>query len=159
MGNFIVEIPPGSGNHYRYVYNSDTKRTDYVGPVGETPTLNEEEFNRWLIFRDSQHNMDLRYREPMFIKKWLEEDNDSDPEWASYIVVPGRDTVLVDEKKEWFYEEKIQPEIDDVSGDEMLDEDLIGEFDTWKEAVEAMSKDQKQRAIRLAEARKRFGIK
>jgi hypothetical protein len=38
----IVEIPQGSGNHYRYTY--DEGQTKYLGPVGTAPALTEEEF-------------------------------------------------------------------------------------------------------------------
>ena len=38
----IVEIPSGSGNRYRYVY--DQGSTNYLGPVGSAPDLGEEEF-------------------------------------------------------------------------------------------------------------------
>jgi len=37
-----VEIPPGSGNHYRYVYEEGA--TVYKGPVGNAPELSEDEF-------------------------------------------------------------------------------------------------------------------
>jgi len=40
----IVEIPPGSGNKYRYVYDQATQQTQYKGPVGEAPALDEGEF-------------------------------------------------------------------------------------------------------------------
>jgi len=40
----IVEIPPGSGNRYKYVYDAETKATVYKGPVGNAPALDEEEF-------------------------------------------------------------------------------------------------------------------
>jgi len=38
----IVEIPPGSGNRYRYIYEGG--KTIYKGPVGDSPQLTEEEF-------------------------------------------------------------------------------------------------------------------
>jgi len=38
----IVEIPSGSGNRYRYVYEDGA--TKYLGPVGSAPDLAEEEF-------------------------------------------------------------------------------------------------------------------
>jgi len=38
----IVEIPPGSGNRYRYEYENG--KTQYKGPVGEAPELGEAEF-------------------------------------------------------------------------------------------------------------------
>jgi len=38
----IVEIPPGSGNHYRYEYVDG--KTLYKGPIGDAPTLTEKEF-------------------------------------------------------------------------------------------------------------------
>ena len=38
----VVEIPPGSGNHYRYEYVDGA--TVYKGPVGDGPALSEEEF-------------------------------------------------------------------------------------------------------------------
>jgi len=37
-----VEIPPGSGNRYRYEYEEGS--TVYKGPVGDSPQLTEEEF-------------------------------------------------------------------------------------------------------------------
>jgi len=37
-----VEIPPGSGNRYRYEYENG--KTVYKGPVGEAPALKEAEF-------------------------------------------------------------------------------------------------------------------
>ena len=42
MKESIVEIPPGSGNHYRYEYVDG--KTVYRGPVGNAPSLHEEEF-------------------------------------------------------------------------------------------------------------------
>jgi hypothetical protein len=42
----IVEIPPGSGNQYRYAYEDG--KTVYLGPVGDAPTLVEENFLREL---------------------------------------------------------------------------------------------------------------
>lgn len=44
MKESIVEIPPGSGNQYRYGYDPDTGKTNYLGPVGDAPSLHEEEF-------------------------------------------------------------------------------------------------------------------
>jgi len=38
----IVEIPPGSGNRYRYEYEGGS--TVYKGPVGDVPVLTEPEF-------------------------------------------------------------------------------------------------------------------
>jgi len=38
----IVEIPEGSCNYYRYVYNQG--QTVYLGPVGDSPPISEEEF-------------------------------------------------------------------------------------------------------------------
>jgi len=38
----IVEI---NGHLYRYRYNDDTQKTDYIGPVGDAPGITEEEFN------------------------------------------------------------------------------------------------------------------
>jgi len=38
----VVEIPPGSGNRYKYVYEDG--KTVYKGPVGDSPQLTEEEF-------------------------------------------------------------------------------------------------------------------
>jgi len=40
----IVEIPPGSGNRYRYEYNPETGNMEYRGPVGDSPELREDEF-------------------------------------------------------------------------------------------------------------------
>jgi hypothetical protein len=42
MKESVVEIPEGSGNHYRYGY--DEGQTKYLGPVGSAPQLSEEEF-------------------------------------------------------------------------------------------------------------------
>jgi len=41
MKESIVEI---AGHRYRYGYDSDTKRTVYLGPVGDGPELSENEF-------------------------------------------------------------------------------------------------------------------
>jgi len=38
----VVEIPPGSGNRYKYVYEGG--KTVYKGPVGTAPELSEGEF-------------------------------------------------------------------------------------------------------------------
>jgi len=38
----VVEIPAGSGNKYRYVY--DQGSTKYLGPVGSAPEIGEAEF-------------------------------------------------------------------------------------------------------------------
>jgi len=40
----IVEIPPGSGNQYRYEYDEGTGKTMYRGPVGDAPTISEADF-------------------------------------------------------------------------------------------------------------------
>ena len=40
----IVEIPDGSGNRYRYAYDPSSKTTRYLGPVGDSPPLTEEDF-------------------------------------------------------------------------------------------------------------------
>jgi len=39
-----VEIPSGSGNFYRYSYDPASRATIYLGPVGSSPDLGEEEF-------------------------------------------------------------------------------------------------------------------
>jgi hypothetical protein len=44
MKESIVEIPPESGNFYRYGYEPDSGKTVYRGPVGNAPSLHEEEF-------------------------------------------------------------------------------------------------------------------
>ena len=41
-----VEIPPGSGNRYRYAYDPERQATIYKGPVGEAPPIGEEDFLR-----------------------------------------------------------------------------------------------------------------
>lgn len=46
MKESIVEIPEGSGNFYRYIYEGG--RTRYLGPVGKAPMLEEEEFYDFL---------------------------------------------------------------------------------------------------------------
>lgn len=46
----IVEIPEGSGNQYRYVYEDG--KTLYKGPVGDAPELTEEGFNRIFISKN-----------------------------------------------------------------------------------------------------------
>jgi len=42
-----VEIPSGSGNFYRYEYSDGATR--YLGPVGDAPSLSEEEFTRSML--------------------------------------------------------------------------------------------------------------
>jgi hypothetical protein len=37
----VVEI---NGSHYRYGYDPDSQKTVYLGPLGDSPTLNEQEF-------------------------------------------------------------------------------------------------------------------
>jgi hypothetical protein len=37
----VVDI---AGHQYRYVYNEANGKTEYMGPVGDVPTLSEEEF-------------------------------------------------------------------------------------------------------------------
>jgi hypothetical protein len=41
MTESVVEI---NGHQYRYVYNQDTKATEYLGPVGDAPPVGEAEF-------------------------------------------------------------------------------------------------------------------
>ena len=41
MKQSVVEI---NGNMYRYAYNSETGLTEYLGPVGSSPDLTEDEF-------------------------------------------------------------------------------------------------------------------
>jgi hypothetical protein len=43
MKESIVEIPEDSGNLYRYGYDPSTKKTSYLGPVGDAPGISEEE--------------------------------------------------------------------------------------------------------------------
>jgi hypothetical protein len=40
----IVEIPEGSGNNYRYRYNPESGKSEYLGPVGDSPEIAETEF-------------------------------------------------------------------------------------------------------------------
>jgi len=40
----VVEIPTGSGNRYRYIYDPETQKTLYLGPVGSAPAMAEQEF-------------------------------------------------------------------------------------------------------------------
>ena len=46
MKDNIVEI---RGNKYRYRYDPVSKKTHYVGPVGESPELDEWEFQKLLM--------------------------------------------------------------------------------------------------------------
>jgi hypothetical protein len=39
-----VEIPPGSGNFYRYEYDEPSGKTVYKGPIGSAPAIEEEHF-------------------------------------------------------------------------------------------------------------------
>ena len=48
MSESRVEIPEGSGNFYRYQYNPDTQATEYLGPIGDAPAIDEVEFLRGL---------------------------------------------------------------------------------------------------------------
>jgi hypothetical protein len=41
MSENVVEI---NGKNYRYRYNLDTQKTEYLGPVGDNPSITEEEF-------------------------------------------------------------------------------------------------------------------
>lgn len=166
MGQFVVEIPPGSGNRYRYHYNPESQQTEYRGPVGDSPTLNEADFNRWLIFKNRSSNRHEFYTttepaEREWLKKWLEEDTeDSSPEWSSYFVVPGRDRVEVGEDEgvnDWFFSERDNDDEFSVE-DELLEEDFIGEFETWKQAVEAMHEHNNKRAEEIRGLRKRLGL-
>jgi hypothetical protein len=43
MEETIVEIPPGSGNRYRYGYDPGKKVMVYLGPVGDAPAIMSEE--------------------------------------------------------------------------------------------------------------------
>jgi len=45
----VVEIPSGSGNKYRYVYDPSSKATRYLGTVGQAPALSEQEFMAAII--------------------------------------------------------------------------------------------------------------
>jgi hypothetical protein len=44
-----VEIPPSSGNYYRYQYDGSSGKTVYLGPIGSAPQLGEEEFLSMLM--------------------------------------------------------------------------------------------------------------
>lgn len=41
MTESVVEI---KGSQYRYAYDPETQTTRYLGPVGDAPTISEEEF-------------------------------------------------------------------------------------------------------------------
>jgi len=63
MKESVVEIPPGSGNHYRYEYNPATGATEYRGPVGDAPALAEPEFNVLMQARSGRQIYDMTLRE------------------------------------------------------------------------------------------------
>jgi len=54
----VVEIPIGSGNMYRYVYEDG--KTRYVGPVGSAPDLGEEDF--LMLINKSETNFTMSWR-------------------------------------------------------------------------------------------------
>jgi hypothetical protein len=76
-----VEIPEGSGNFYKYVWNPETKNMDYRGPVGDAPPLQEEMFKEVL----------LRTRKE--IKAWSRKTWDNKK--GKWVVVPADENVYI----------------------------------------------------------------
>jgi len=140
MSESIVTI----GDHqYRYRYNQDTKSMDYMGPVGDAPPVNEVEFEKYLLFHDpgvqgSLNDPDVGDEE---LKESVEEAVNL---WGggvqSRFYVSPTDRRLdiitrpgnIHKKGEWFL-------IEDT--EEVYDDMLIGEFDTWEEVLDAVKKE------------------
>jgi len=65
----VVEIPSGSGNKYRYVYDPANRATKYLGPVGDSPDLGEQEFMNLFNL-----NMNYQERDKIIFGKVLDWD-------------------------------------------------------------------------------------
>jgi len=66
----IVEIPPGSGNRYRYEYEEGA--TVYKGPVGDSPEMSEGEFLE--MFRNTVNHYQMSGL-TYFFSQFAEDDN------------------------------------------------------------------------------------
>jgi len=54
-----VEIPPGSGNRYRYEYEEGA--TVYKGPVGDSPEMSEGEFIYAMTISPAENVVEVQY--------------------------------------------------------------------------------------------------
>jgi len=72
----VVEIPPGSGNRYRYAYDPDTQKMRYMGPVGESPPIDEVTFQEGFAdplvdYSDSDETVVFFIATDKLGKKWV----------------------------------------------------------------------------------------
>lgn len=151
----VVENPPNSGNFYRYRYNPDTKAMDYLGPVGQAPTLTEEEFQKWALFREHKELTPKELEKFYESTLKLEEDvevtldeaygtvvDDTLTEMTKYHLLPGHELVIEvtpGEEMSWSIDNNDRVW---VTSDEQDNGDKpIGEFDTLQQAIKAAEKD------------------
>lgn len=75
-----VEIPEGSGNLYRYEYQDG--KTEYLGPIGSAPELNEQEFMAELLLGQPVKTTDIEHSLRAKIGDYTEKM------WESSVEVP-----------------------------------------------------------------------
>jgi hypothetical protein len=126
----------------------------YLGPVGQVPTVGEEEFQKWALFRD---DADLTPKElEKFYEATLEREEDIDttldesygtvvgdlhPEVSKYHLLPGHELYIEVQPGEDLYW-SIDPNDQTINSDERDTGDkAIGEFDTLQQAIKAAEKD------------------
>jgi len=116
-----VEIPSGSGNFYRYEYSDGATR--YLGPVGDAPSLSEEEFTRSMIEIGEGEDVskifgrmveEIEYKHPEILG-WSDRDP-VDVLTNIYVIIelkdrPGRHTMDLFDLKEIEPEEDVWPKV------------------------------------------------
>jgi len=91
----IVEIPPGSGNRYKYEYEDG--KTVYKGPVGTAPELSEGEFLE-MFQVVGQKEQKLRDR---LLSETLSQNPDIEPELTAFNISEVADLATSRHVKEW----------------------------------------------------------
>jgi hypothetical protein len=80
----IVEIPPGSGNRYRYLYEGG--QTKYLGPVGSAPPINEESMFK-LLMRPTFHVVnEIDTKDGLLEIGWVNRGNPDFPQLQAKVI-------------------------------------------------------------------------
>jgi hypothetical protein len=86
MKESVVEI---NENWYRYQYDPETQKTQYLGPVGDSPTLSEEEFLREMdrrYFEDMKEHLEAKiftYKGGKATFDGIKESDELGPSWVA----------------------------------------------------------------------------
>ena len=147
----IVDI---HGNRYRYEYDESSGKTVYRVPVGDAPPLNEEEFERWAVYREDK-DMDPKQLE-RFYNDYIESDdvetaldetyaaveNDS-PTRSDYVLLPGHTHIIAwtDDPEEPVWLTPPDPNIRRLAYIKINNNTFVGEFDSLEEVIEAVQQD------------------